>query len=739
MRKYGKSVDVKLDPLKYNIAILGESGIGKEQPVSEPVLTEKGWVSMGDIQVGDRVFGENGKSYTVTGVFPQGEKDVYEVSFWDGTKTRCGLNHLWNVTFKGRKTRSNPEGLYTAVLPLEEIMKDYRKEIPVEEGSEKTRPIYRYSIPINQAVEFTELDDRNLYIKGLQIGGGAMSESPFAFSTTNQEAIEQWISYCRENQVSYQIDKTGMRFSCHYTNAPMSADTSLDEVTPWFDKVSLVDFNEQGEKIISDDDLYHIGVFSRRSLLRGILNAGGYAHRGSLHFTTLFASLRDSVTELARGLGFIAQKYQYTRRLENEDAPDEEIPVYGISIMGSDLDSLSLSDSISSKCNNRPYVKFITNIQPVGTEQCQCIMVDNPNHMYLTKDYIVTHNTTLAKEVCEKLAGPDGYIHFDIGREYGADAIQGIVSERMETWQKITDVVDDIVENKTTDYPDLKVVIWDTCDEWVDLAEKETLRQYNQKHTDQKADTINGAWGGFGKGQDKAIDMMMDKIAELKSVGVSSILIFHIKRAETVDALSQEAYSKLTADVQQRYFNAFKAKMHFIAMCYIDREIIKQSTGRKNIVTKDDITYQKVTEERRMISFRDDNYTIDSKSRFADIVDKIPFSSDLFIQALKDAILAEQAKGKKSLEQTKKEQEAEAAAEQEQFAAYSKQKREARDIDPERNQELLERIKNKSESVSAEQWNHMLGLLHANGLENFKNPDKIPTSLMEELVALIDA
>ena len=76
----------------------------------------------------------------------------------------------------------------------------------------------------------------------------------------------------------------------------------------------------------------------------------------------------------------------------------------------------------------------------------------------------------------------------------------------------------------------------------------------------------------------------------------------------------------------------------------------------KNVVTKQDITVNKVVSESRYISFRDDTYSVDSKSRFADIVDKIPFDADEFIKAMKDAILAEQAKGTKTLEETKKEQ-----------------------------------------------------------------------------------
>ena len=120
--------------------------------------------------------------------------------------------------------------------------------------------------------------------------------------------------------------------------------------------------------------------------------------------------------------------------------------------------------------------------------------------------------TTIIKQVCEKLVGDDGYMHLDIGREDGAAAIQGIVSEQIEDWAKLKEVTEDIIENKTTDYPDLQVLIYDSFDELIDLAEREAVRLYNKKNPDKKAETINGAWGGFGKGEDKALDMVLDLI-----------------------------------------------------------------------------------------------------------------------------------------------------------------------------------------------------------------------------------
>ena len=70
----------------------------------------------------------------------------------------------------------------------------------------------------------------------------------------------------------------------------------------------------------------------------------------------------------------------------------------------------------------------------------------------------------------------------------------------------------------------------------------------------------------------------------------------------------------------------------------IDRTIDVESTGRKNIVTKKEVTVSKVKDEKRKIVFRDDNYSIDSKSRLAAIEPEIPLDANELIRALKDAI-----------------------------------------------------------------------------------------------------
>lgn len=346
--------------------------------------------------------------------------------------------------------------------------------------------------------------------------------------------------------------------------------------------------------------------------------------------------------------------------------------------------------------------------------------------------------STVIKEVCEKLVGDDGYIALDIGKEDGHDAINGIVSAKIPDWATFKEFCDDVIENKLTDYKDLRVVILDTFDQLLEITEPEVIRMHNRANPDKpKITSIKAAFGGFMAGEDKAIQLVLDKMWELKSVGVSFIAIGHTKKKDVDDPITGESYSILTTNMSQRYFNALKTKLHFLGVAYIDREIVKQKTGKKNIVTKEEEVKGRVLSESRRISFRDDNYSVDSKSRFADIVDEIPLDADAFIKALKDAILAEHSKGGKSVEQSEKELK-EARKQQEKELAEKQKADAANKIDEDRNAELLQVIQNKFPDADAATKKSVKEIMKEHDIPNFKNVDDIPTAVLEQIVKVLN-
>lgn len=292
--------------------------------------------------------------------------------------------------------------------------------------------------------------------------------------------------------------------------------------------------------------------------------------------------------------------------------------------------------------------------------------------------------TTTVMKICEKLAGEDGYLFAEVGQERGADAIEGINHVNCPCWDMpydedtnslgFEDVVSDICDNKTTEYKNLRVFIIDTYDQLINIAEDKSIALYNRTGPEKKAATINAAWGGFGRGEKKAIELMLDAIARLREVGVSTIVIGHVKTKDVSDVVSGESYQILTSDQQQNYFNAIKKNMHIVAMACIDRQVVREKTGKKDFDGKEK-TIGKITSEARVFKFRDDTYSIDAGGRFANIVSEVPLDADAFIEAVNNAILAEQSKSGKTLAQTKKEEAAQVKKQEEKIKAAEDAKR----------------------------------------------------------------
>lgn len=300
--------------------------------------------------------------------------------------------------------------------------------------------------------------------------------------------------------------------------------------------------------------------------------------------------------------------------------------------------------------------------------------------------------TTIIKEMCEKLVGEDGYRFLECGKEDGADGIDGINYLNCPEWSMdydeytnsigFEDFVDDVVEHKSTEYPDLKTVVIDTYDQLIEIAKPEVIRMHNAEHPEKPVKSIKAAFGGYMSGEDKATEIVLDKLWELKSVGVHFIIIGHVKQRQQEDVVTGQTYTSLTTNMSMRDFNAIKTKLHFLGVASIDREIVQEKTGKKDDKKKD-IMKGVIAKESRKITFRDDSYSIDSKSRFADIVPECDFNVDSLIQALTDAIKAEASKGKKSIAELKKEQDAASEKRAEQIAAVeesNKKEKELNDI-----------------------------------------------------------
>lgn len=358
-------------------AMFEDCGLGKEQPYSEPVLTPTGFVEMGSLKVGDYVISANGNKTKITNIYEQGVKDVYKVSFSDGTYTRCGLNHLWNVRTLNDCSRNND---YRA-MELKDIMADY---IGVRDDDKrypnKPRNVYKYSIPVNGKVSWDV--DENItihpYLLGVILGDGGISQRSVIISKPNKVIHDKLRTLDLHGDIVTDFHKDGLSY-----NIRNKENTKASWTKKELEKLNLMGCKSI-DKFIPSNYLY-ASIESREELLQGLIDTDGHLVKGGnvIEYSTASERLMNDVSFLARSLGYMVR---VKKRTSYYDKNGERFPNFRVYLY-----------------KNCRKLKNIVNIEKVGQEKQRCIYVEDSSHLYLTRDFIVTHNTVQQLEWAQQV------------------------------------------------------------------------------------------------------------------------------------------------------------------------------------------------------------------------------------------------------------------------------------------------------------------------------------------------
>jgi SWI/SNF-related matrix-associated actin-dependent regulator 1 of chromatin subfamily A len=360
--------------------IMGDDmGLGKEQPLSAKILTGDGWLTMGEMKKGMLISSTSGYLTEVSGVFPQGNKQVFKVTFSDGSSTRCGEDHLWKITTPTRKKR----GYAYMVKSLREIMQLGLKE---KSGNSK------FYIPITKPVHFKE---RNLeihpYLLGVLLGDGGLTSS-YARLTNPEQFIIDKVSCLLPYNV--RIKPSGNTQITYDLTKDKGAQSDPNPLTVFLRNYGLMGGKSE-TKFIPEDYLFNT-IENRIQMLHGLMDTDGYCNQGKakngncVQYCTTSNKLCDDIIFLVQSLGGVARKY----RKEND-----HLGAWIITLnLPNDIKPFSLprkAELVNKRTKYFP-TRAIVAIEPDGVEECQCIAVDADDHCYITDDCVVTHNTSQA-------------------------------------------------------------------------------------------------------------------------------------------------------------------------------------------------------------------------------------------------------------------------------------------------------------------------------------------------------
>lgn len=369
--------------------------VGKAQPLESLVLTPNGFVKMGSLSVGDLIVGSDGLPHKVTGIYPQGILPVFQVSFSDGAKTECCDDHLWFTRSRSESRR----GLSGSVKNLKEI----RESLTVENGSRTN-----HHIPLVAPVELDGTSDLPLdpWVLGAYLGDGCCSEGGSVLLTNReQDVVAKFNKQLPLSDVlSDSVDGLSHRVRrSSRTNKPSDTKTILESL-------SLVCKDCYNKFVPS---AYKYGPREiRLEVLRGILDTDGFVENRGVEISTSSKMMRDDITFLVRSLGGLV-------------TVNEHIPTFtvdGVKKLGAIAYRMYLwfSNGIVPVSSAKHLAKWkhdkairrtlrgIADVKFVGEKECQCITVDSPDRLYVTDDFILTHNSALAMQIA-RAAATDGF------------------------------------------------------------------------------------------------------------------------------------------------------------------------------------------------------------------------------------------------------------------------------------------------------------------------------------------
>ncbi|QZH59883.1 PhoH family protein [Mycolicibacterium farcinogenes] len=362
---------------------------GRAQPLFTNVLTPTGFRPIGDLKVGDFVIGSDGAPTEVTGVYPQGFKEIYRVFTQDGASTLASGDHLWAVYTASDRRRNKP----ARILETKEMI-----------GNLRAAHAHRYELPVLSAP--VKFESRPLpmdpYALGLLLGDGSFSSRATpSFTTKDPELAEALgrlipgIEVRRKTDIGYVLNRI---------TTPGEVITIENPVTGVMRRLGLSGKKSEA-KFVPEDYLFN-SADVRLAVLQGLLDTDGgpVTQEGRtcrIQYTTVSDQLCDNVIFLVESLGGVV--YLRTRDAAGREpglARGREVHHrYDANILDIRLPEGVLPFRLARKAEKyaaagggRP-MRYVDRIEPVGTTEAVCISVAAEDSLYVTEDFLLTHNT----------------------------------------------------------------------------------------------------------------------------------------------------------------------------------------------------------------------------------------------------------------------------------------------------------------------------------------------------------
>jgi hypothetical protein len=375
-----------------------DMGLGKFLSNDTLIYTPSGVKKMGDIKIGDVVIGSDGKPTKVIGVFPQGKKGIYKMTFNDGYSILSGDEHLWSVSSPNYgNNRKNERRKKSLVLSTKQMYEGGKIKIKgdghnqdkiyeIETYYKSSNGNNKWQIPIVKPIQFENNYELPIdpYLLGLGLGDGSFKGKNIRFSVHKDDYDELFNSFNLKENKSQQNKRNGF----------INVNDSLF-------KLNLEDKRSYNKFI---PDIYkYTSIENRLAILQGLMDTDGHcmiSKNGSFNgteFSTISEKLCDDVAEIAHTLGGICRKKSRRSFYKKNGIKVECNISYRLNIKlpnGMNPFRLKRKSDRYIEPKKYPTGRYISKIEKCGEDECTCISVDAPDKLYVAEHCVVTHNTT---------------------------------------------------------------------------------------------------------------------------------------------------------------------------------------------------------------------------------------------------------------------------------------------------------------------------------------------------------
>jgi hypothetical protein len=385
------------------LILTGWEGLGKALSLITPVITAAGWSTVGELRVGDEVFGPDGqptKIVATTDVMI--DRPCYRVTFSDGAEIIADANHLWlTETLKCREAEARFARRSETTASRGTDQRHKRVHFPAVVTTEHIRDtlharnghVVNHAIPVSAPLQFPTADlPVDPYLLGAWLGDGATATGSICLNRDDADSIQA---------------RLGEAHRVPSGERPGSVMVRVEGLTAALSSLGVL-----GHKHIPEEYLYASEV-QRRALLAGLMDTDGHiieargTGRGQgasgCELTFCDARLAADALDLLLTLGIKAVSAESDAKINGRVVGRRWRMEFQ-----SDVQPFATPRKAvrwQPLRTRRAKLRYITAVEPVPSVPVRCIQIDQADGMFLVgRECIPTHNSELLVQLAFGIA-----------------------------------------------------------------------------------------------------------------------------------------------------------------------------------------------------------------------------------------------------------------------------------------------------------------------------------------------